>query len=223
MFGKLINLFADLDARALRSSSYFKTVSTGDSIDAERKHKDPFFFRPFARLVFSANELPKSPDTSHAYFRRWVIIPFPHRFEGKQADKTLADKLTQPLELSGLFNRALLGLNRLFRNKEFSESATVRNALEDYRRQNNTIGAFIRECCVFDPILETERTALFDAYAAFCEEEGFEPETRQNCYNQVRRTPQVVEKRSGKFLFIGIGIKQTSMKTILRQGLSKWI
>ena len=89
LLGKLINFFADLDANALESTSYFKTIVSGDKIDAERKHQDPFYFRPFARLLFSANEIPRSKDRSFAYYRRWCIIPFPNRFIGDDADRSL--------------------------------------------------------------------------------------------------------------------------------------
>ena len=76
LFGKLVNMFADLDSRALKSSSYFKAIVSGDAMDAERKHRDPFYFRPFARLVYSANEIPQSNDKSFAYYRRWCIYNF---------------------------------------------------------------------------------------------------------------------------------------------------
>ena len=81
MFGKLGNFFADLSASTIKNSSYFKMAVAGDKIDAERKHRDPFFFKPFATLVFSANSIPASYDRTHAFYRRWEIIPFPNRFE----------------------------------------------------------------------------------------------------------------------------------------------
>jgi hypothetical protein len=62
LFGKLGNFFADLDPRALKTSSLFKTLVTGDEIQAERKFRDPFKFRNVARLLFSANKLPDSSD-----------------------------------------------------------------------------------------------------------------------------------------------------------------
>ncbi len=210
LFGKLVNLFADLDSRELQTSTYFKTVVSGDAIDAERKHKDAFYFRPFARLVFSANELPRSPDKTYAYYRRWCIIPFPNCFSGSRADKSLSDKLTEPSELSGLLNRALSGLNRLFTNEDFTNSATVEDALKDYRRQNNTIGAFLEERCVLDPLLSIERIKIFDIYEGWCEDAGYGSETRKNLYGKIRRLPQVTERKSsGIISFEGIGIQQT--------------
>jgi len=208
LFGKLLNLFADLDARDLQSSTYFKTIVSGDAIDAERKFQDPFFFRPFARLAFSANEIPRSPDNSYAYFRRWCIIPFPKRFEGKDADKSLADKMTEPSELSGLLNRALSGLHRLFENEGFTESVTIRESLDDYKKQNDTVAAFINDYCELRQDLEIERKALYDSYVSYCKKEGYEAIGRIACYNKVRAYPQVGEKKEPKTrCFTGIGIK----------------
>ena len=208
VFGKLVNLFADLDSRALKSSSYFKTIVTGDAIDAERKHKNPFFFRAFSRLAYSANQLPYSYDKTFAYYRRWVIIPFPNKFIGKKDDKSLKYKLTQPNELAGLLNRALAGLNRLFENQGFSDSATVSDAMEDYKKQNDTVAAFVADCCEFNQDAKTERTSLYDAYTTYCENEGFEAISRRACYDRIRAYAQVNEQReSDARYFFGIWIK----------------
>ena len=210
LFGKLLNLFADLDARDLQSSTYFKTIVSGDAIDAERKFQDPFFFRPFARLAFSANEIPKSPDNSYAYFRRWCIIPFPKRFEGKDADKSLADKLTEPAELSGLLNRALNGLHRLFSNEGFTESETIKASLDDYKKQNDTITAFVNDHCIFDSNAAIERGELYTAYDAYCKAEGYQAINRHTCYRKIRAYSQVAEKGDGKKrYFTGILPKQS--------------
>jgi putative DNA primase/helicase len=210
LFGKLVNLFADLDQRALQSSTYFKTIVSGDMIDAERKHKDPFFFRPFARLAYSANQLPQSPDRSFAYYRRWGIIPFPHQFVGDKDDKSLRYKLTKASELSGLLNRALKGLNRLFEQEGFSESATVKEALEDYKRQNDTVAAFIADCCEFAQDAEIERTELYTAYTQYCDGEGFEAVSRRFCYDRVRAQFRLGEKtdEKGKRYFTGLRLKR---------------
>jgi Family of unknown function (DUF5906) len=50
---------------------------SGDSIRAQNKFKDPFSFRNYAKLIFSANKIPESDDdSSYAYYRRWLIIEF---------------------------------------------------------------------------------------------------------------------------------------------------
>ena len=44
------------------------------------KYRDSFEFSPFARLLYSANRLPSSGDSSQAFYDRWLIVPFANRF-----------------------------------------------------------------------------------------------------------------------------------------------
>jgi len=197
LFGKLANLFADLDSRALQSSSYFKTVVAGDRIDAERKYKNPFFFRPFCKLVFSANEIPKSKDRTFAFYRRWIIIPFPNQFVGSRENKHLIDELTTPDELSGLLNRALCGLERLIANGNFSESDTTRQALEAYQTANDNVREFLTEYCEIQIGGETEREDLFGRYHRFCETNGYHAASQRKFNALIEETyPQARKDRS---------------------------
>jgi putative DNA primase/helicase len=81
LVGKLANICPDLPSEHLAGTSVFKAVTGGDPITAEYKFRDGFDFVPFCRLVFSANHLPQSKDGSHAFFRRWLVIPFDHAFD----------------------------------------------------------------------------------------------------------------------------------------------
>ena len=168
LLGKLVNTFADLENSMLKGSAYFKAVVTGDEIDAERKFKDPFNFRPFAKLIFSANELPRSPDRTNAYYRRWVIIPFENTFTGAQADKQLIDKLTTPEELSGLLNCALAGLRRLGQNRVFTEPESVKRALEGYKIQNDPVSNFVDEACIIGVEKKARKAQLYEKYTDWC-------------------------------------------------------
>lgn len=214
LFGKLVNVFADLDAKALDSSTYFKTIVGGDAIDAERKNRDPFSFRPFARLVFSANEIPRSRDRSFAYYRRWCIIPFPNQFKGSSEIKNYIDKLVVPEELSGLLNMALKGLRRLLSNDAFTEPETVSNALEDYKSQNDPVAAFVSQCCEFGQEFRIERGELYTAYIKFCESEGFKAVSRQSCYNRVRAYPKVGEHFNNEGIRVFSGIKLSTVESV---------
>ena len=206
LFGKLVNLFADLDNRALESTTYFKTVVTGDSIDAEKKNQNPFSFRPFARLVFSANEIPRSRDRSFAYYRRWCIIPFDKQFMGLDDKKGLADALSRPENLSALLNCALPELKRIIDRQSFSEPAKVKEALNEYEKQNDPIKAFVAECCQFDAMARVERGSLYDKFCQYCDETGFKTVTNRSFYQRMRIFQQVkeIQDHSGKRLFDGI-------------------
>ena len=85
LIGKLANVCADLPSSHLAGTSTFKAITGGDTLCAEYKFKPSFDFLPFCRLIFSANHAPTSADSSEAFFRRWVVIPFTRTFEGGQA------------------------------------------------------------------------------------------------------------------------------------------
>ena len=174
LYGKLANVFADLDARGLQSSSMFKTLTTGDYITAERKHGQPFRFRSYAKLLFSANKIPSSRDRTHAFYRRWLIIPFTRTFDGvggnPTPDKGLRDKLKA--ELSGIFNRALRGLERLATHDEFTQPKSVVEAKQAYMRDNDHMRVFLEECVVHDQASMIVKKQFRDVYYEWCERYG---------------------------------------------------
>lgn len=174
LYGKLANIFSDLDARGLKSSSMFKTLTTGDWITAERKFGQPFRFRSYAKLLFSANKVPSSSDRTHAFYRRWIIIPFTRVFDGLNGnptpDKNLREKLKG--ELPGVLNRALQGLQRLNAHEAFSQPQSVREALQAYIRQNDSVRVFLEECCTINPSATVEKQRLYEAYKQWCADNG---------------------------------------------------
>src|SRR5205807_62228 len=58
LFGKLVNLYADLPETALKSTGTFKILTGGDPVTAERKFQQPFTFIPYAKHVYSCNRIP---------------------------------------------------------------------------------------------------------------------------------------------------------------------
>jgi len=113
LFGKLANICDDLSSRHLSDTSLFKRIVGGDPILADRKHREPITFRPFARLLFSANEYPQSADASSGFYDRWVVIPCTQAFRGQRGEiarHVLDAQLAAPQELSGVLNRALAAL-----------------------------------------------------------------------------------------------------------------
>ena len=193
LYGKLVNAFADLDRRALKGTSYFKTIVAGDSIDAERKFKNPFYFRPYAKLIFSANEIPHTPDLSHAFFRRWVVIPFPNRFNKSRADINLLQKMTTKEELSGLFNRAVAGLTRLCINGEFSEGQSVQAAKDDYRKESDSSYSFLLETTIEGADYHVKKTELYLKYKEWCEDTGLRYVSRQKFNDRLQSSFNVQE------------------------------
>ena len=207
LYGKLANICADLDCRALKSSQMFKKIVSGDPITGEWKFKNPFSFSPFARLLFSANRLPATTDVTYAFYRRWLIIPFTRTFEGDNADKELREKLIT--ELPGIFNRALAGLMRLLSQNKFSEPDAVIAALGEYLEENNSLIPFISEC--IKPGGYVAKKTFYQSYVKWCLDQGSDPVNQKEIKATViRNFPKVRERRldggNGPWVWDGISL-----------------
>ena len=192
---KLVNIFADLSASAVEDSGYFKALVSSDDISVERKGKDPFKLKNTARMVFSTNEIPKSRDNSNAYFRRWVIVRFPNTISEDKVDPHLIDKLVQ--EMPGLLNMAIRGLKRLFRQGHFSESDTIKKELERYRRDNDTVRAFVDECCIADPSNKIGKSLIYSSYRSWCMNNGYRPVSTRRFNDRLVEFLSIHEDRNG--------------------------
>lgn len=125
----------------------FKKITGYDEIEAERKFVQSFLFRPFARLIFSANTPPRCRDADDAFFERWVVIPFTKVFKpgdtGFIPRAELVAEITRPDELSGLLNKALEARARLLSTNRFTESASVRAAGEGFRFVTDPVAVWL--------------------------------------------------------------------------------
>jgi putative DNA primase/helicase len=152
----------------------FKTLTTGDYVTAERKHAQPFRFRSYAKLLFSANKIPASRDKTHAFYRRWTIIPFTRTFNGvggnPQPDKGLRGKLQG--ELPGILNRALCGLERLATNEAFTQPKSVVEAKQAYIRSNDNVRVFLAECIIAEASETIVKKEFYQVYECWCDRYG---------------------------------------------------
>lgn len=177
LYGKLVNTFADLPAHKLSSTGTFKTLVSGDSIRAQFKYGQPFSFVNRAKLIYSANKIPDSDDTSHAYYKRWLILAFEKSYTEGSKDPNLIQKLTTPEELSGLLNLALIALRHLEKEGGFRD-IPVEEVKRDYERKSNTVKAFLQEMCLINlgaPEFLIRTGEFHEEYRKFCRQRKERP------------------------------------------------
>ena len=86
LYHKLANVDADLSGDNLKNTGILKKLTGNDLFPAENKFERPFYFKSYAKLIFSCNEMPKTEDITDAFFRRLIIINFNKQFFGAIAD-----------------------------------------------------------------------------------------------------------------------------------------
>ncbi len=198
LLGKLANVFSDLPSKSIDDTGIFKVVTGEDYLMAEKKNKNPFKFRPFARLVFSCNELPKNyVDRTEGFYRRLIIVPFNRQIDKNKIDKALKYKFQR--EKEGIFNWALEGLKRLYENNfEFSENELTDGVKKEYKRENNNVISFVEECCELDGLFSCSRIEIYEAYKEFCVEAGLKALSQIKFNKELEGNFNVTRSRSGK-------------------------
>lgn len=193
LYGKLANICDDLPNTALKQTSMFKMLTGGYKVEGQKKFKNPFDFQNYAKLIFSANQVPESVDDTIAFFRRWILIACNNLFIGESCNPKILDEITTPEEMSGLLNYALEGLQRLQEKRKFSTSENIEATREHYIRNSNSAKAFIEESLEFDPDPEKKIPVvdLYEKYITFCKTNQIASmQKRQFTINMQQHLPQ---------------------------------
>lgn len=178
LYKKYVNISPDLPSTAIANSAMFKALTGGDTVSAEKKNQQSFNFRNHARLIFPTNKIPSASDTTFAWWRRWIIIYFPYTFEGEKETKEYYKKLTDtPEKLSGILNWYIEGLQRLFKNEQYSYSKTSEDVEKEWKERANTVTAFIELRLQESTGNIHQANEIWNAYLKFCSDYDFEAET----------------------------------------------
>jgi putative DNA primase/helicase len=188
MFGKLANIFADLPSKAIDDGGWFKALTGEDYIQGECKGKDPFNFKPYARFLFSCNDMPKNyADRSDGFYRRLLIIRFNQSISASRRDPNLREKIA--CERDGILTWAVAGLKRLIQNNyDFSETDATRFELQRYKIESNSALMFVEENCEIGDGFECVRETMFEKYKDYCTKNGFKPMSQTNFNRDVEGT-----------------------------------
>lgn len=177
MFGRLANIGDDISDEFLRGKAiaHFKKIVSGNMIKAENKGQDQFFFKPFVKLIFSANQIPRMRDKTGAVLRRMVIIPFNATFSKSDPDYDpyIAWKLKDQEVMEYLVKVGVEGLKQILVNRSFTQSRKVEAELKEYTEYNNPILLFLAETEA-EEIINQETRLVHSNYEIFCHDNGFQ-------------------------------------------------
>ncbi|MBA2442599.1 MAG: hypothetical protein H0V53_09370 [Rubrobacter sp.] len=225
LVGKLANICPDLPSEHLSQTSVFKALTGGDVLNAEYKYRESFEFVPYARMLFSANSAPRASDASHAFFRRWLVVPFEASFteEQKVPREVLDSRLADPQELSGVLNKAL-EVRAKVREKGFTESASMREAAEEFREMTDPVSVWLSQNTVEGAEVYVSKDALAQAYNASCDKAGRSGMNKRAFGKALRRIRPNVEEGQRSILgrmtwcWTGIGLKSKDDDPQARSG-----
>ncbi len=168
LYGKRANIFADLPKEGVREFGLIKALTGGDGVVGQFKFKKQFSFVNSAKLIFACNQIPAVYDETDALYRRLIIVDFPNKFEGAQADTKLIEKLTDPREISGLLFKSLEALHKV--NVDgFSYAKTKDERKELMIMKSDSVRAFVeKNVDRGDATTEISKEDIYKSYQTFC-------------------------------------------------------
>jgi len=180
LYRKLANIYADLPQKALRETGIFKVLTGEDYITADRKFRDPITFRNYAKMIFSANELPEVKDMTYAFWRRWIVIEFPNKFP---EDPTFFERTFTEDEIEGIIIVALYAFRNVWIRKRFSFEESPEDYKRVWLRNVSSVYAFMEDLLAgkipgyrakLDPEGAVEKDTLYNLYVQYCNNEDLE-------------------------------------------------
>lgn len=170
------------------NAEIFKTAIGGGNIIGSEKYQPEHQFKCNARFIFACNEMPKFSENSVGLLERLYFIPFKAYFEQSQRDPFIGEKLL--LELPGILNWALSGLELLLDDKSLPRLDVSNDAFEQYRLESDSVYSWASDVVEYDvTVTYISSKLVYDKYRTSASDSGKHPVNRD-----------LFQKRLSKFL-----------------------
>lgn len=179
-----------------------KTLISNHPHEVRRLYENPYTMENYGPLASNCNVLPRISENNHAFFRRFIIIPFKETISDEEIDINLANKIIQT-ELSGVFNMLISGMKRLKAQKKFTESKIVNEEIEKFRKDSNSILSFLDdENYVPSKKEKKEISIFFQLYKDYCSQNNFHAFSSRKFNEQLRSAGYEINRSNQGYYYI---------------------
>ncbi|MBP3881201.1 MAG: hypothetical protein J6E40_03355 [Lachnospiraceae bacterium] len=200
---KLLNVSTDIPATSMSQTSVIRLMTGEDPVHAEFKGGKSFDFENYARLLFSANEMPAVLSEDPApYYRRLMVIEAKKGAHVDHLRKALIDSTP------GFIAECVRRLQTCYIIGTDLDSPNSKRIVAGLLLESDSTIAFISEYTEKDPNGKIKQKELYDKYKTMCFEREWRPKSNQRFYNSVRGLGYASRKSDGKDWFIGIRYKE---------------
>ena len=205
--GKRLIIAAELEDCQRLNTSMVKQLCSTDEVTAEKKYKDPFFFKPTHTIVLYTNHLPKVGGRDKGTWRRLIIIPFNATITGDGDIKNYADYLVEKAG-GAILKWIIEGAEKVIANDYApKQPKCVTDAVNQYKEDNDWMQHFIDECCEMEPSYIEKSGLLYTEYRAYCTRSGDFTRSTTDFYNALENMGINRKKtKKGSFIY-GIRLK----------------
>lgn len=147
LYKKQACFMGEVDAEDMRNTNLIKKLSGEDDIRYCFKGKTPFTEESSTTCFMNTNSLPVSPDKSKGFYRRWLIIDFPHEFK---VGKNILAEIPE-VEYENLAKKCIRICRELLESKQFTNEGDINTRIKRYEDRSNPMVRYIEDFCEEDP------------------------------------------------------------------------
>ena len=161
LYKKQACMIGEVDAYDMQNTNLLKKLTGEDDIRYEFKGKTQFSEKSGTTCFMATNSLPVTPDQSFGFYRRWLIIDFPHVFS---VGKDVIGEILE-IEFNNLAKKCIRICKELYKKEKFTNEGNAEERAKRYEERSNPLLKFIEDECEEN----AEEYAIFkDFYKRFC-------------------------------------------------------
>jgi putative DNA primase/helicase len=151
------------------AESRINMLTGGDGVRARFMRQDLFEFTPQLKLMIDGNHKPSLRSVNEAARRRFNLIPFTVTIPAEERDTDLSDKLKA--DWPGILQWMIDGCMD-WQERGLAPPEVVTAATTAYLDAQDTVAAWLDECCELDPNAWERSQMLFASWKAWAERSG---------------------------------------------------
>lgn len=195
--GKMANISGDAGEIDHVAEGKLKMFTGNDSMEFDRKNRDPIDIKVTAKLMAAWNTRPKIKDKTDGVWRRMILMPF--------RKQILKEKIVRGMdtpewwlesgETCGILKWALIGLNRLRMNGDFSHSQICEDNLTGYKIETNPASEFLLDYIEPDENSYVDCKTVYHWYDYWCKKTNHKPLASGSFGKEISRKFPTVERK----------------------------
>ena len=158
------------------NSVLIKKVTGDDDISIRQLYKPQQVIKSQSKILLVCNQMPKFNFDDKAMINRVRKIPYLAKFKRNKENSMYVENLQTDF-LNDFFSYFCEGAYEWYNGNELIPTKLMEDEIKKYYIENDSVTAFIENCCIIDDSVEVQARPLYDAYNTFCINACIEPET----------------------------------------------
>jgi putative DNA primase/helicase len=151
----------------------FKTLASGEPVEARHIYKPPFMLTDYAKLIFNVNRMDSANiEHTHGFYRRILIIPFNKTIADERQDRDLHKKILK--NRAGVLNWIIKGAEEVIKNRDIFVSDECEQFKQQFIKETDSVAMYENHLLESMPgnIYFKTVTEAYKDYMFFCKEAG---------------------------------------------------